>query len=333
MIKKLLLSLLFISFNYSHSQNNYLDFDGINDFVNVPNSGNILANATAITMSCKVYPKSNTSGFPAFNGFAGFRNESNFDFYLIQLSTTEVEARFRNSNGTAYSISYNGLVLNQWNHFFLVYNGSTLKLYSGTTEVGSVTAAGAAPASNTSTFKIGLIQYQAYNWYHNGYIDETSLWNKALSPTEISAIIANNGEIANPQSEANLKVYYKFNQGIPYGNNTSITTLTDEMTTLDGTVTNFALTGNTSNWGSATLSNANFESTISSVYPNPASSILNIISKSEITSIQIVDLSGRIILNKKINATLETSVDVGLLNQGIYMAIINNSQTIKFVKK
>ena len=333
MIKKLLLSFLLIGFNYSYAQDNYLDFDGTNDYVNVANSGNILANSNAISMSCKVYPKLSTTGFPAFDGFAGYRNETNFDFYLIQLTSTQVEARFRNSNGTAYSINYTGLVLNQWNHFFLVYNGSTLKLYSGTTEVGSVAASGTVPASNSSTFKIGLIPYQAYNWYHNGYIDETSLWNKALSATEISAIMANNGEIANPQSETNLKVYYKFNQGVPYGNNAGLTTLNDEMNLSNGTLTNFSLTGNSSNWGSATLSNQLFYDTVASVYPNPTSSKLNILSKSEITSLQIVDLSGRIIMQKELNATLETSEDVSKLNAGIYFAIINQSQKIKFIKQ
>lgn len=333
MIKKLLLSVLLIGFNYSFSQDNYLDFDGSNDYVNVANSGNILANSTAITLSCKVYPKLSSTGFPNFDGFAGYRNETNFDFYLIQLSSTEVEARFRNSSGTAYSINYNGLVLNQWNHFFLVYDGATLKLYSGTTQVGNVAAAGSVPASNASTFKIGLIPYQAYNWYHNGYIDETSLWNKALSATEISAIIANNGEIANPQSETNLKVYYKFNQGVPYGNNTGLTTLNDEMNLANGTLTNFNLTGSSSNWGSATLSNQSFNNTLFSVYPNPTSSKLNIKSQSEITSLRIVDLSGRIILQKDINATLEANEDVSQLNDGIYFAIINQTQKIKFIKQ
>lgn len=333
MKQKLLFLLVFTFCNTSFSQNNYLDFDGVNDNVTVSNSQNVLANATAITMSCKVFPKSTTSGFPNFNGFAGYRNETNFDFYLIQLSSSQLEARFRNSSGTAFSITYNGLVLNQWSHFFLVYNGTTLKLYNGATEVGSVAASGSVPASNASTLKIGLVQFQTYNWYHNGYIDEVSLWNKGLSASEISTIVANSGEIANPSAETNLKLYYKFNQGIPYGSNPGLTSLIDEKATANGTLANFALTGNSSNWGSATLNVTSFDENKSVVYPNPTSAILNFAGIADIQNIKIIDLYGRVILDKNLEATQEPTIDVNQLQSGTYIAIINNDSKVKFIKK
>ncbi len=333
MTKKILLLLLFFGFTTTFSQNNYLDFDGTNDNVDILNSGNAVASATAITLSCKVFPKSTTMGFPNFNGFAGYRNETNFDFYLIQLSATQVEARFRNSANVAYSLTYNGLVLNQWNHFFLVYDGTTLKMYSGTTLVTSTPASGSAPAVNTSTLKIGLVQFQSFNWYHNGYIDEVSLWNKGLTSTEIAAIIANNGEIANPLIETNLKLYYKFNQGIPYGVNTGLMSLTDEKATNNGTLINFALTGTSSNWGSQTMSNSDFNSEKGYVFPNPTSNILNFTGFSDITYIKIVDLSNRIIIDNKINAMQEATINVSELQSGVYFAVINNTKKIKFIKK
>jgi len=333
MTKKLLF-LLFIGITTTaFSQNNYLDFDGVNDNVNIPNSGTAVASANTITLSCKVYPKSATANFPNFDGFAGYRNESTFDFYIIQLSSTQVEARFRNSSGVAYTILYNGLVLNQWNHFFLVYDGTTLNLYSGTTLAGSTAASGNAPATNTSTLKIGLIQFQTFNWYHNGYIDEVSLWDKALSSTEISSIMSNNGEIANPASELNLKLYYKFNQGIPYGVNTTETTLIDEKVTNNGALANFALTGNSSNWGSANLSTSTFNTPFSYVYPNPTSSYLNFSGYSNLKNIKIVDISGRIIITKDILDTELPTVDVNTLSSGMYFALINDTEKIKFIKK
>ena len=332
MIKKLLL-LILMSSNISFSQNNYLDFDGANDNVSIANSENILANATAITMSCKVYPKSTSTGFPNFDGLAGYRNETSFDFYLIQLSSTNVEARFRNSSGTAYTLTYTGLVPNQWNHLFLVYDGTTLKLYSGNTLVNSIAASGSVPATNTATLKIGLIQYQAYNWYHTGYIDEVSIWNKALSASEISTVMTNNGEIANPNTETNLKLYYKFNQGVPYGNNAGLTTLIDEKATSAGTLNNFALTGNSSNWGSQTLNTDNFSTSKNFIYPNPTSNVLNFNGFSDISNIKIVDISGRIIMNNTVEVTQEPKIDVSQLTSGMYLVVINNNHTLKFTKK
>lgn len=332
MKKKLLLLLVFTVNTISLSQNNSLDFDGVNDFVDVPNSANVLANATAISMSCQVYPKANNLAFPLFNGIAGYRNESNFDFYLIQLSSNEVEARFRNSNGIAYSITYNGLVLNQWNHFFLVYNGLTLKLYKGTLEVGSVAASGSVPASNSSAFKIGLIPFQNFNWYHNGYIDEVSLWRRALTVPEIGAIISNNG-IANPAGEASLSLYYKFNQGIPYGNNTGLTSLIDAKNTANGTLTNFALIGNSSNWrDGAPLSINSFDENKTLVYPNPTSTVLNFSTLAAIENIKIIDLYGRVIIDKNIEPTNEPTIEVKQLQVGTYIAIINNTIKVKFLK-
>lgn len=333
MTKKLLLLLIVMSFNFGFSQNNYLDFDGIDDNVTITNSGNTLAGATAISLSCKVFPKSTTTGFPNFNGIAGYRNESTFDFYLIQLSTTEIEARFRNSSGAAYTLSYTGLVPNQWNHLFLVFDGTMLKLYSGNTLVNSMAASGSVPTSNTSTFKIGIVQFQAYNWTHNGYIDEVSLWNKGLSAAEIGTIMTNNGEIANPSGETNLKLYYKFNQGVPYGNNTGLTTLIDEKATLNGTLNNFTLNGSTSNWGSQNLNTNSFSISNNYIYPNPTSNMLNFSGFSEISNIKIIDLSGRTVINITMDSTQEPKIDVSQLTSGMYIAVLNETQKLKFTKK
>lgn len=333
MIKKLLFVLLAVSGTLT-AQENYLDMDGTNDYVSVANSSNILANATNITMSCKLFPQGTTSGFPDFKGIMGYRNETNFDFYLIQLSTTEVEARFRNASGAAFTISYTGLTQNAWNHLFLVYNSATatLKLYNGTLEVSSVAANGAAPASNSGALQIGLVTYQAFTWYQDGYMDEMSLWDKALSAADISAIVANAGEIASPATETNLKLYYKCNQGIAYGSNPGVTTLNDELGLHNGTLVNFALSGGVSNWGSQTLGVNGFSPNSVKVYPNPAVDRLSVSGITETTSIQIVDLTGRIVSNQTIDAT-NPVVDVSQLTSGMYVFVANNAEKIKFLKK
>lgn len=331
MTKKLLTAVALLAIGCLSAQNNYLDFDGTNDVVETGNStATILANATAISMSCKVYPTRVTSGFPDFNGICGYRNEGNFDFYLIQLSSTDLEARFRNSAGVAYSITYTGLTLNQWNHFFLVYNGSTLKLYKGTTEVSSVPASGVVAAAPTGYLSIGRIIFQTFNWYHKGYIDEVSVWNKALQPADISAIMANSGEIANPASETNLKLYYKFNQGIAYGNNIGLTTLNNEFTGNNGTLANFALTGNTSNWGGLSLGNEQFNQNSISVYPNPARNVITISGLDESSPVEIFDATGRKVLSQ---LQSDSGIEVSNLSSGLYLLVADQTRKIKFIKE
>lgn len=331
MNKKLLVLLLTFTAYSGFSQNNYIDFDGVNDNISIADSGNLLASSSSISMSCKVFPKNANPSFPAFNGFAGYRNDSNFDFYIIQLSSTEVEARFRNSSGTEYTLTYSGLVLNQWNHFFLVYDGSYLSLFSGSDEVASIEASGSTPASNSSNFNIGNVKFSSYNFYHDGYIDEVSLWSKALSVTEIDNIIINNGEISSPTTQNNLEVYYKFDQGVAYGNNSGLTTLNDEMGSLNGTLNNFGLTGPTSNWGSEeTMSTQNLNNSNFHLYPNPVSNTLNFSGLSEKINLQIVDIYGRTIIRKK--ATDPKSIDLSGISKGIYFAIVDDNQPIKFIK-
>jgi hypothetical protein len=333
MIKKLLFALLVFSFTFSYAQDNYLDFDGVNDAVTVTGSDNLLANSTSISMSCKVYPRRITTGFPNFNGFMGYRNESNFDFYLIQLSSTDLEARFRNSSGTAFTITYTGLVLNEWTQFFLVYNGTdeTLTLYNGDTEVGSVSATGTVPASSTGALKLGLISFQSFSWYHDGKIDEASVWNKALSLSEISSIVSNGGEISNPLDEANLKLYYKFNQGVPYGNNTTETLVNDELEVYSGTVQNFSLTGSSSNWGSDTLGSTSFQTNSLTVYPNPATDFITLSGVSAPLQVQLLDISGRIVSEAWIRDEA-TKLEVSQLQNGIYFIQTATGLKMKFIK-
>lgn len=334
MIKKLLFSALILASFSGFAQDNYLDFDGIDDFVDVAGSENILANKNTITLSCKVYPKDTNPGFPAFNGIAGYRNESNFDFYLIQLSASTIEARFRNSAGVQYTILYDGLILNQWNHLFFVYDGAKINLYSGTTLTNTIAASGSAPALNSNTFKIGLVQFQSYDWFHTGYIDEVSLWNKALNASDIAAIVGNGaGEIANPNFENNLLLYYKFNQGVAYGTNTGLSTLNDENFAYDGQLNNFALTGNASNWGGIPLSNASFTNQQFSVYPNPATKTLAIQGKTAISAVRVFDLAGRLILTQQADFSNRTTVDIANLTSGVYIAEINGQNRIRFVKE
>ena len=334
MIKKLLFSALILASCSGFAQDNYLDFDGIDDFVDVAGSENILANKNTISMSCKVYPTNAFPGFPAFNGLLGYRNEANFDFYLIQLSFDTVEARFRNSAGIQYTIVYNGLILDQWNHFFLVYTGSALELYQGGTLVDSISASGSVPATNNSTFKIGLIQFQSYDWFHRGYMDEVSLWNKALTAADISAIMANGaGEIANPGFENNLMLYYKFNQGTAYGTNTGVSTLNDENFAYDGQLNNFALTGDNSNWGGIPLSAATFANHQFSVYPNPANATLAIQGKTAISAVRVFDLAGRLILTQQADFSNQATIEIANLTSGVYIAEINGQNRIRFVKE
>ena len=86
----------------------------------------------------------------------------------------------------------------------------------------------------------------------------------------------------------------------------------------------------------STLSNPTFNDTTFKVFPNPASRNWNVISNTDsmITSIQIVDVLGKVVRNVIPNSTA-TSIDASFLMSGMYFAKIssaNGTETIKLIK-
>jgi hypothetical protein len=229
----------------SSAQNqNALSFDGIDDKVVVTSGSSLVAGSGQISLTCWVYPTNANPVFPDFDGFAGIRNDVNADFYMVQIAPfSTVEARFRNSAGTAFNIAYNGLQLNTWQHFAFTYDGLMTRLYKNGVEVDSTVATGVI-SNSAVNFTIGNVVYLTTDYLLAGKTDEVSLWSKALSAQEVNCIY--NAPIHYPSSD--LQLYYNFNQGIAGGNNAGQTTLTDHTGHINGNLLNFALTGATSNY-------------------------------------------------------------------------------------
>ena len=81
------------------------------------------------------------------------------------------------------------------------------------------------------------------------------------------------------------------------------------------------------------LGTSSFASAKFSVHPNPTNNVWNITSKEgkQITSIQIVDVIGKVIATKDINSN-EGSIDASNLSNGVYFAKIASDNTIETVK-
>jgi Concanavalin A-like lectin/glucanases superfamily/Peptide-N-glycosidase F, C terminal/Secretion system C-terminal sorting domain len=222
--------------------NQYLHFDGTDDNVSIPNASATIAGSTAFSMTGWFYDDALSYG----QGLMGFRATAG-GFYLIQLNSGALECRMLNSAGVLASYqSPNGTIVPQtWQHFAFVYNGSSVRLYRNGVSIGSVAASGTI-TSTVIPFFIGLSPLSGQNFYYHGRIDEVTLWNKALTQAEIDTMRLH--ELTG--SEPNLQLYYKFNQGVPGGNNTSISNLvtTVNSPTYDGTLLNFSLNGATSNF-------------------------------------------------------------------------------------
>ncbi len=222
--------------------NQYLDFDMVDDFVQLDNGSQYVANTGQMSITGWFFDNQLSYG----QGMMGFRGTQGF--YMIELNNGTIECRFINSANTLfeYVAPANTVIPQIWQHFAWVYDGSAIKLYVNGNLKGSKPASGSFTATNLP-FAIGKSTAGGgFNFVYGGRIDEVSAWSKALTQAEIQDMIAN--ELTG--TEPGLQMYYKFNQGVPGGNNTSITKLISKVGSpvRDADLLNFAMIGPTSNF-------------------------------------------------------------------------------------
>lgn len=228
---------------HCRAQNTALDFDGIDDNIVVPAASALVANAPGLTLACRFYPRNTAPTYPDFDCLAGMRNELDCDFYLLQISPANtLEGRLRNSSGSAFTVTSTSVLVNQWQHAALVYDGAALKLYMNGTLEASVPASGTI--TNTSVdFLLGDLLFQLEHFYLDGRIDEVALFSRAVSATEVECLAY--GDVPDTTG---LQLAFGFEEGIANGNNTGTTSIVDLQGNINGTPNNFAFTGQNSNF-------------------------------------------------------------------------------------
>lgn len=241
-----LLALFFINtIELSAQSQQYLHFDRNDDYIEIPAASQYIANASGVSLTGWFYCDELAYG----QGMFGFRNGGTGDgeMYMIQLNDGVLECRYITSAGFSEVVAPAFTVIPEtWQHYAWVYDGSNVILYLNGTVVGSSPSSSGPITSMDTPFAIGQL-ISPWDFYYGGRVDEVSVWSKGLTQAEIQDMMDNelNGD------EPNLELYYKFNQGVPGGDNTSITKLVSEVGNgeRDGDIVNFALMGESSNFG------------------------------------------------------------------------------------
>ncbi len=162
------------------------------------------------------------------------------DRYIFFIESTNKASFYVNENPNfAIIASTTSVTDGNWHHVAVVrdYLARTLKVYVDGALENTVTVPGTGndyyPGPTTSLGNFFL-----------GQMDDLRFWSKAKTLAEIQA--EDNIELSG--TERDLAVYYNFNQGIAGRTNTSISTAITQTSTLDATLTSFALTGSSSNF-------------------------------------------------------------------------------------
>jgi len=215
-----------------------LNFDGINDHVRI---GTPIAQNSSYTKECWVYARSASSN--------NIISSSSSPFWLAGNKLSAI------NNGGATISEVGSFQLNQWVHVAVTFNAVTnvLTLYKNGVAVATGTGSG---YPNGEFVAIGQYGYGGNNFF-DGLIDEVRIWNVARTPCEIQTYM--NAEITTTLS--GLVANYHFNQGLPSGSNTAVTSLVDAAGAYTGTLTGLALTGTVSNWVSPGAITSGFTTT------------------------------------------------------------------------
>ncbi len=221
-----------------------LDFDGTNDFVSVPH--NAALNLTTLTVECWI--KTSVSKFPAGIVSKYVSGEG----WRIYQNNTNITASVNTSGGSCTVNSFGQSISDgAWHHIAFSIDPSGGKIYiDGVLRGTGIWTAAPAALTNTAPMNIGFYTGVIGTDYFQGVVDEVRVWSVARTCDQINQL--RNCEFIPPftaEVSSLLKAYYKFNQGNAGANNASETTLTDATANANnGTLTNFALNGPTSNW-------------------------------------------------------------------------------------
>ncbi|MBK9256692.1 MAG: HYR domain-containing protein [Saprospiraceae bacterium] len=243
---------------------NALSFDGINDYTQrAP-----LAGLGSADFTFEVWFKANSiTSFPIL-----FAQDKSFVYspaFRVEIGSSTQNIRFFliSPSGSVTNFTPNNTIsANAWTHYAIVRTGNTFRSYiNGILQTTTTASGNPTLTGNNFNFRLGarFSNTNGITNLFNGVLDEFRCWNVARNQSQIQASM--NSSLT---SESGLYLNYPFNQGTAGGNNVGVNTLNDlSGNNLNSTLSNFALTGNSSNWVTGNVGSAGFTNDAPSEFP------------------------------------------------------------------
>ncbi len=350
--------------------NDAYSFDGIDDFISLspPNLSNQLSIAFW-TKDSGGYPNTNSIN-PRYissefcnGGFAFFQNIDNSPNGLV----------FTRNRGTASADIISSVITNsiEWRHIALSYDGTICNFYLDGLQVASLSNTGLISTGVSFYFgKSGCLFNQINDAFH-GKLDDIGLWNRALTPTEITTLYygctnnitlqpanqsitlssGNTAQFAVATSGSGSAFQWQTNLGVGFQNLSDAGQYTGS-TTNALTVSNVSVSnhnqqfrcivndGNCSDTTSiATLSviddlSLQENTTDFIISPNPATNLVTITTQeARFDAYTLMDAQGRIIQQGKLSG-INTVLDLSPIARGNYFLQIGNQRiALKLIKE
>lgn len=231
----LFLSFCLITIGPLFSQNNALNFDGVDDYVAC---GDI--NPSSFTLEAWVKPYRIDEDQAIISMLDG-ANSTGMELHLFTDGRPVLTIR----NGSAWGNVFANYTLpaNEWVHLAATFDGSNCKMYVNGVDL---TLDPSTAVYTPVVHQINIGRRSNNYLFFKGSIDEVRIWNTARTASEIAN--AMHSTISHPADTTELIAYYPCNQGTAFGNNTTIASLTDySASNTNGALYNFTSQGTTSN--------------------------------------------------------------------------------------
>lgn len=188
--------------------NKAFSFDGVDDYISVPDSPTLQSPDSAVTFAAWV----NLTAFDP-GGFAslGVKPAAAADGgqYGIQLESTGAFAIYL-SDSAAYLESTTQFATGQWTFIAMTWNSDSVKLYISGNLVASDSFK-VTPRSNTSPLELGRDAPGAVE-YLTGSLDDVRIYNRALTAAEIKFL---NDAVTSVEQASDLPSNFELSQNYP----------------------------------------------------------------------------------------------------------------------
>ena len=240
-------------------------FDGADDYVSIPNSP-VLNVTGAISISFWMKPAAWGDGKSA--GIVSKKDNESARGYVIYndgVSPSKINFRLKGLSGSYQYFTSNANVdLGIWQHWVATYDPATLEARWYKNGVLDRSSSGITLGDMTSTTALEVGHSQTWGGFFSGLLDDISIYNRALSATEIQGLYRKyvvNSPTVNPVTSPTTTATIILNGTKPA--NTAIVVNGNTLVPLDGATSwqaNYTLSAGKNNLTITALDSQNFNS-------------------------------------------------------------------------
>lgn len=321
-----------------------LDFDGIDDYVEIDNVAGALEGLTSYTiefwMKADLNDQTSSIRSAIFSINPITANGNGLLIIMGGLNAQDGKILIYDENtwGTNAEIVSSQVVGdNNCHHIAYSRNNGTATLYIDGVQSG--THSTAYTISSSDKISLGqewdnLNSTPSTSQFYNGVLSDVRIWDSAKNASDIQ----NNMNTVLTGNEPGLLAYYKCNQGVADGYNPTVDYLTDSAPIgLIGSLVNFTLSGLNSNWVSKTCQPLNIreiEERISvDVFPNPVEDLLYLDFKSTIINegeYEVYDCTGKLVDFGQVSPY--SAIDFSTQPSGLYILKLSIDDKTDYLK-